>query len=416
MGSKQGVLAISAATAIGQLVSFLALPALARLYSPAEFGVLALVLSVVAICLPIALLQLDGALLLPSTNDEAKPLIWLALLGISSVSIIVGLLLWLGRGMRALGLDAFPLIEIWIPVTLFSSAVVVVQNQLLLRGRRYGLSAGRILTQSVAATAIQVGLGLTVVATLGSNGLLLGTIAGAVLAWLLLIKSSIPYLGRVRLAELRAALKKYRQFPLIFAPSTLLTMACYQAPLLFATFWFGVSVGGQVGMAERIVAVPLAFLGLSLGKVLESELSHNIRSRTGGYNRVYLRISGYLAVIGVIVALVVGFAGPTVISLLLGSEWKVAGLAAQAMAVTAAVRMVVNPTRNFLSLFQKGRATLLLESTRLLLIGLAVSWIISSHASLVPSLWVMYLALTVADIMIWVYGAFVTRAESRRLI
>lgn len=393
-------------------MTLLALPVLTRLYSPEDFGVLSFVVAVAAVAAPTALLRLEAALLLPESVASVRPLVHVALVSVTTMTLLIALALSIATRFFPTQLAGLPNLQVWLPLTIFFTALLALQSQLVLRERRYGLAARRNLVQSIAISGGQLALFAT--RSVGFNGLVAGTVAGSIVGNLLFIRNSLPYVGRPRWTEMKVGLRRYWRFPVIFAPTNCLVLIGQQAPLLFVVFWFGIAAGGQVGLAERLVAVPLALLGISIGNVLDSELSKRIRESAGGYDRLYLKTSAYLLGIGCAVALFFGLLGPTAIVLVFGPEWQQAADASQVMAITAAVRMVVNPTRRFLSLFQRGKATIFLELGRLALVTLAILGTVAFSLSFIVCLWSMYLALAVVDAVTWIYGSFVMKAESRR--
>jgi len=413
MTARKGFLVLSSATAVGQILTLLILPILTRLYTPEEFGVLTFVASTTAIMTPFALLRMDSALLLPEDSVGTRPLVHIALLGVTVASVLLALGLSAALFLFADEMGEFPGLQLWLPLMLFTTAILALQNQLVFRERRYGLAAGRGIVQSITISGSQ--LALPMARGIGINGLVLGTLVGSFIGNVLLIKNSLPYLGRPNWREMKHALRRYWKFPVVFAPSTGLVLIGQQAPLLFVVVWFGTGAGGQIGLAERIVAVPLTLIGLSVGSVLDSEMSKRIRAESGAYDRLYMKTSGYLLAIGCTVAVVLGIFGPALIVFVFGEEWQLAADAAQVMAITAGIRMVVNPTRKLLTLFERSRATILLECARLLLVAIAVASTIQWNLPLITCLWAMYVSLSVIDAITWIYGARVARAESGKI-
>ena len=62
---------------LAQLIPIAIAPILTRLYSPEEFGLLAIFISLAAIFSPIASLRYELSILLPKSNSDAKDLAYL---------------------------------------------------------------------------------------------------------------------------------------------------------------------------------------------------------------------------------------------------------------------------------------------------------------------------------------------------
>ena len=78
---------LSGMTAFGQLTFVLALPLLSRLFTPADFGLFTVYLSIVNICGPIAGLKFDSALYGASSRDQARQILALAIVTILVLSL-----------------------------------------------------------------------------------------------------------------------------------------------------------------------------------------------------------------------------------------------------------------------------------------------------------------------------------------
>ena len=95
--------------------------------------------------------------------------------------------------------------------------------------------------------------------------------------------------------------------------------------------------------------------------------------------------------------------GGTVIPMLLGSDWALAGTLVEILAVTSAVRLVASPLSRLLLLLQKSTANIALDLLRLTLMGGAMISIIALEISLIPAVWTLYTSLALTYAATWVY-------------
>src|SRR4051812_40067791 len=91
--SLSHVLTLLSWVTVSQAVSFGMMLVLARLYSPAQFGLFALFTNASVMLGVVAALRYEYAIVLPSDSGEADSIVWLALAtagGISVLTLIVG--------------------------------------------------------------------------------------------------------------------------------------------------------------------------------------------------------------------------------------------------------------------------------------------------------------------------------------
>ena len=86
---------LASGTAIAQLLLALAMPALTRLYTPADYGTLAVYSSTLTVLLVLASLRYEAAIPLPEDEEVAGSLLALTLIVLAAMAVLVALLVWL---------------------------------------------------------------------------------------------------------------------------------------------------------------------------------------------------------------------------------------------------------------------------------------------------------------------------------
>lgn len=391
-------------TAGGQIVTIAALPLLSRLYSPEQFGHYSFVLALAGVAASVATLRLDGAAMLPSETRQVRALVWLSLGSAVMISLLFSLSLHVLAGWEAFGLHQYPLLSVWVGCFTLSSALFGLFSQLSLRKRQYGLVARRSFLRSFVSAIGQITLGS---ATKLTGGLLIGGLAGQLAGIASMVRSTREFTSLPRRHELIPALRQYWRFPAVFAPSALLNTFGLQAPLIFITAYFGVAAGGQLGIAERVVAIPVTLVGTAVGQVIEAEVAKHTREGGSGLGRIYLRFSLLLSAVGACVALCGMALGAYAVPWAFGEAWTLAGAVVQIIAVNAGVRMVVGPLSKFLIVLQQSLAVTALDVFRVVMMGVAMWMVLSGGLSLIPALWLIYSSLTLTYIVTWIYGLWI---------
>lgn len=410
--ARRGFGRIAVGTALGQAVALIALPLLSRLYSSEQFGILAVSLAVVAALAPLALLGFDHAALVPKNDASLGPLIVCASVAIVATCCGVSTIILLAP--QAIGLPT-PMRSTmgWaLPVLLLTTCAGMLFTQLAVRAGKYSGIGTRNSVQSIATSASQLMFTPLSRAT-GFSGLVVGATLGSAAGAMLLLPRARPYLRRVSPNECFSALRTYWRFPILFAPLNSVSLASQQAPIIFTALWFGAAESGQVGMAERVVAIPLALLGLATSSVFSGEYALAVRQNTREKRNIYLRASARLGIIALVVFIGIASLAEFAIPLVLGKEWHQAAQIAQVMALVTATRLVCSPLRGVFRLLSKAFLLTILDISRVLAIALAIAITWWCGLDLLDSLTVIYLVMAASDIAAWVAGLIVSYREDR---
>jgi O-antigen/teichoic acid export membrane protein len=329
------VAGLSGMTAMGQVTFVLALPLLSRLYSPADFGVFTVYLSIVNICGPIAALKFDSALYGTPSRDAARPILALALFSIFLLSLAAWAL-WTLTGARLPGT-----LEPWSAPLALLTPIGVVLAGLWATTSAWAVRCGAISTlsgarflQPAAMTAMQLAAGLS-----GRSAMAL------IVAHLV---SHALYSGPSPSRMFRLAWAN-RLFPLYVMPANVVTQLVANAPPIVLGALFGAEVAGYCGMAYRLAFAPVAIVSLSLGHVFTAEICRGASRRAveGLASKIVL---GSLTVVGLPI-LIFGALAPFFSGLLLGSNWSQTGSITFAYAVFGAAQAMATPFAETSSLY-----------------------------------------------------------------
>lgn len=410
----RGFTHIVAGNGLGQIVTLLALPVLSRLYSPDEYGLLALALSIVGVMGPMALLGMNSAVVVPPRDSDVAPLAVVGLISLIITSIIVGIIIHFWSLQFAEQYSRQLFFTIALPVLMVMTGVNVLLSHLAMRSGEYSSIGRRNGLLSITTTLSQLMLSGTA-GILWFNGLVGGTIIGCLFGIILLYRFARRFARRVSLVECFRAVRANWRFPAIFAPMTTVTQLAQQTPILFVLYWFGAAEGGQVGMAERVVAVPLALLGVASSTIFIGELSHAARRGTGGLTKIFLTTSRWLGLLGLLVMVALIFLANLVVPIFLGEEWETAANIAQLMAVVAATRIVTTPIRELFGLLKRARLITYAELIRFTLLLIAIAVCIALQLPLLTSLSLIYLVLAASDAIMWLFALSAVRFADRQV-
>lgn len=335
------VLQLMSGTVAAQLVVMALMPVLSRLYTTADFGILAAFTSVVALVSAVATLRYDMAVMLPSETRDAAVLkstaTWIAFfVGILTTVVCVAFAHPLANAINApqaapwlllTGLSAFTLAEI--------SALTYWLN----RHSRYGDMARNRVLQSGSTAVAQ--LLLAFVRPLGAGGLILGTILGQIISIFGLRRRArdLKEHAAPRMAERRELVARYHRMPLWNAPTALIDAVRLNGINLVIA-GLSISALGQFSMAWRMVEIPAALIGSALAQVFFQRLS--VVPRGEMVHAVFASIRRS-AIFGIVPFALVFVLSPWIFPFVLGPRWADAGLYAQALTPWLFMNLITSP-------------------------------------------------------------------------
>ena len=390
--SKLGIFSIVGGTAAAQVFGLCTMPLLSRLYSPGDFGVYAVLSALVVTFGTVGALRFELAIPLPSRERDAHSLasagLWaaLALALVGTVGVAVG-------GDRLSAAFNQPNLMPWLWIVPASGALMsscLVLNQLAIRQRRFGSVGRRYLAQSVSMVLTQLATGG---AGIKPGGLILGLglsqIFGAVsLTHGAGLRSQEAYEGR-NFTRLRAVVSRYRRFPILLAPSGLLNVLGLQLPIILIAYWYGSQVVGWLGLAQRVLAVPVTLLGTAIAQVYLAELSRAVRGDLIRARQLFMRGTRTLVPVAAVLLLALILSGPWVFSWVFGEEWRQSGEYARALSVGLAAQMVGSPLSQTLIVLERQGLQFTWDAFRVVLISGAVVAAAWAEASPLTAIWLV---------------------------
>lgn len=413
-GPLRGVVALISGTAGAQALTVLAAPVLTRLYTPESFGIFAYILSVTLIIGSVACFKLEAAIPLADNMSDAQKLTRMAILAATFTALFSALVIAIFPAAlsRAANFNIIPW-AIWVPFLVLMTGWFVVLSQAALRERQYTALATRTLTQNVGTIMGQF-LFATVTRTAG--GLLSGQLLGRMFGILSLGRKNSELLARPSHRGYRATLRSYWRFPLVFAPSALLNTLGTQLPVILVSAWFGVQATGFLGVAQRIVMIPAAIIGVAVGQVFCGELSARLRAGERNNRRLYLRASAHLAILGSAITLGLLILPTWVFPIVLGSNWAEAGTYAQATSFSVGLGFIAGPLSFVYVAYQKILPSSIVDISRVLLVFGLGYYAHSNGWSAVNTIWMMYTGQTVNYAVTWVVALVIASEESRPIV
>jgi O-antigen/teichoic acid export membrane protein len=401
-GFAAGVMMLAGGTALAHVITVIASPILTRLYSPEDFGVLAVFVALFAPLLAVASGRYEQAIPLPREEREAADLLALSVIVAALASLLAAGCLWLAgaplaRLLGVPGLDAY----LWLlPPAVLGGAVYAALGTWTMRRKAYRRVAATRFSQSLLRAAAQCLLGwwnwhpwgLLAGEALGQMG---GSATLAAASW----REDAAALRGVSWSGMGRAAVEHARFPLVTVPTTLLSTMGFMLPCLLLPPLFGAAPAGLFLMSMRLAGWPAGWIGAAVSQVLYNEAAHDgedaVRTR-----RRFWRITLHLSIPAVAGAILM-LAAPLWAEWLLGANWREAGWVLAALSPVLVGRLIVSPLIPLYNVYGRQHVHLAIEVVRgVLVIGTLVGGAVAGWG-LVPTVAAFSLAMMALHAAHW---------------
>jgi lipopolysaccharide exporter len=366
--------ALGAGTAIGQAAVVAASPIWSRLYDPAAFGRYGLVLSFLSAATVAVSLRFEFAIPIAQDEDEALELALLALICSIPVSLLAGAIFLIFSLRGLFGFGAVRTLSVSIVVL----SLLLAGSFSILRYWHVRRSDFREIGNALVAQGLARALTPILLSPLhwGWFGLVCGELAGRSFGIRSLGRKVIPKLTRlarrVTISRLRDLLRKYRQYPLVFFPSSMLDALSGAVIVPVVVGIYGLSAGGEFLLAQQIVSAPSALICNSLGDVFHAQLVPGAGRNPARLPEFVLRTALRLLVIAIAVYVPVACVAPFVAVPIFGAPWSRVGLLVTILAPSTIVTTMVTPVSRAMLVSRIPQVKLLADVVKLVLPVLAL--------------------------------------------
>ena len=217
---------------------------------------------------------------------------------------------------------------------------------------------------------------------------------------------------RTSLRDLRELLIAFRQYPLVFLPSSILDAAAGVIGLPVVVSLYGVSAGGEFLLARQVVMTPAALICGSLGDVFHARLVPSERGDPRDLSGLVWRTAWRLLALACAVYIPVAFLAPLLAVPVFGASWSSVGLFVAILTPPTIITIAVSPVSRAMMVSRIPQIKLLADVAKLGLpvLGLIVAFHLS-EGSIVKSL-IAYSATTiVSDLLYFAIVLFSIRVK-----
>ncbi len=371
---------LASGTAASQFLMIAFAPVLTRIYSPENFGIYALFLSIQNVFSVFVTGKYEYSVLIEEKDEDA----WYNVLLITTIAFFSSALLIVLGFIIYLIFNAFkvPYFQLHFTFLIGFSLLLAGLYQGFYfwfnRNNDYSLLTRNRLYGAVSVVSISILCG---VYGAKEDGLILGLIAGQLVNTLLLYTK----LRKIRnflmpWAEIKRQAIIHINFPKFLVPSGLLDRASAQSHIMLFSHLFGSFVTGNLGLYQRIVALPVNLVGISVANVFRQQACEDLNAN-GHCRPLFMSTIWKLLSIGIVPFFLLLFFAPDFFQFVFGAQWKGAGQYAQIMSFMFLLGFVVSPISSLIYIGKYQKYDLILQAFLL--------------TSTVISIWIGYKASSV---------------------
>ena len=356
---SRNVLTLMTGTTIAQAIPVAITPVLTRLYTPEEFGLLALFVSISLVFSTIASGRYELAIMLPEKDEDA---INIAALGVLIATILSFVLffvvvLFSTKLSQLLGNNEIRIWLYFVPCVVWMIGLYNILKYLNTRKKLYKDVAISNVYKSTSMVVVQLVLGFI---KLGVNGLIIGQIIAHLSANYKLIRNTVRNFDFkcINGSVIKYQAKRYINFPKFSLLASLANNLSFNLINIFVPMIYSLSTLGFYSLAEKMLGIPSSFIGTSIAQVFFQEGALE-KQRTGKVICTFDGALKKLIVISIPVFGVLFFVVEDVFGFVFGEDWKIAGTFTMILIPMFAVRFVVSSVSAIDTIMEKQKFFLL---------------------------------------------------------
>lgn len=341
---------MAAGIGIAQVIPFLFSFLIARVYTPEQFGIFGLLLSVTGPLSAIVCLRYEQSILLPEKDSDAIKILkssWLIAFTLAFVfSFLFYFIQWSGRLLSIRNLPVYIFL-----LTLFIGIAQPVN---------FWLQRKKEIKKIATLKIIQTAFISVITYLLGILSLEAGMMAGYITGWFILSIFSlfifhntlIDELKKIKVTFFKELLFKYKDFPIYNTLPSILQAICISIPLWIAEKKFDTQNIGYFNLSRQLLMV---FTGLLIPAVTQVfyqktvELQQNNKPQWFQMRKLML-ITFSVALLMILPLL---FFGEEIFSFFYGKKWTFSGKLAGIMVFSTAIQLIFQPLAVILNTFRK---------------------------------------------------------------
>ena len=322
----KNILTLLTGTTIAQAIPIAISPILTRLYTPQDFGVLALFISIVFIFSSISTARYEVAIMLPKSKEEAinvAALSFLINLLISAVLLII-IAIFYSEIITLLGNKEIGFWLYFAPLSILFLGIFNILNYLNTRDENYKDISKAKVYKSVVLASLQIVVALF---KSGASGLITGQIFSQLIANTKLAKNILKdksLISSINFKSIKKVAKKYIDFPKYSMPTALIHSLGNDFLNILISAFFNIATLGFYSFAIKMLGIPTSLIGESISQVFFKEAVREKHEKDSS-KEIFIATTKKLILIAIPLFLSIYIFAEDAFAFIFGEDWRVAG-------------------------------------------------------------------------------------------
>ena len=334
---------LMAGTALTNLIIVLTTPLLTRMYTPEEFGVYSVFLSLLYTGIILVSLRYETAIPLPEDEDEAFHLLVLSIILAIIVSALSYILFYFIPVSQLLNVPKIEPYMWMLSLSLLGLGIFQAFNSWALRDEQYMMISRTKMTMNSSQIVSQLSLGLF---QLGLLGLLIGEVIGRItgaLDYFRLIKRTQRVANKITAKSLIKVLVGYKSYPIVSSWAALINSLGTQMPIFYLAAHFDAKTAGWFFLAQKILTIPEGLIGFSASQVYLTQAAQTARNSQEHFRQFFWDTVKKMIIMSSIIMGLVALCAPLAIKIVFGEQWIQAAEFIQILSVLYFMKIIINP-------------------------------------------------------------------------
>lgn len=359
----KNVFTLITGSAVSQVIIYASMLWLTRLFSKELFGVYMLFSSVIFILKPLTSLQFELAIVLPKRNKDAINIFVLSILILFTSNILLSVFIFSFKENISTFFELkklFYFIYI-LPFSSFLFGCIRTLNYWNNRTKYFkNIAKGNIVKASFLSTT-QIIIGTSKLNYLGLiPGMILGQITQVIFLFIATYKNLIKHQHHLSFSRMFFLLKKYKDIPLYNTLINFSNTLSNEIPILMITKYFGLDFAGIYGLAIKVGKAPSGVIEEPISQVFFNKASETYNNRGDLYGLIKTTFYHLLKIAGIIFIPILAIS--FFLDIVFGENWTDVGLYLRILSPWLFVAFLTSPITSLVSIFNKQKVFLILNS------------------------------------------------------
>ena len=350
---SKNVLTLVSGTAIAQIIPIAISPVLTRIYTPEEFGIYAILTSIVIIFSVISNGRYELAIVLPEKDEDAINIFALGLIINVVLLFFLSLIVYFFNDfiISKIGTQELAFWLYFAPLCVFFAGLFNLLKYYNIRKKYYEDISKATVIKSVVISVIQLSFGFL---KFGVSGLINGYFFSQLFANIRLANNIFRdklLLSKIKKSKLVELGSRYKKFPIFSVWGIFANTFSYNYLNILISTFYSINTLGFYSLSSRVLSAPLSLISTSVGQVFFQTASIE-KNKFGNARKTFKSTFNKLLIIAIPFFSVLYFFIVDIFDFVYGPDWRVAGEYSKVLIPLFFIKFIVTPLSNINNIFE----------------------------------------------------------------